>query len=158
MESFQVGEIREMVVTRLEPYGAWVECQGKRGLVTIPEISWTRIGHPSDVLHVGSRIWAKIVTRMEGRDFGASIRQVHPEQDPWYAPSRFPPGSEFDAPVVRVMEYGVFVEIRPEIWGLLPKELLPCAFQVGDRLRVRVEEVDTERRKVGLSLLSPAKE
>ena len=57
-------------------------------------------------------------------------------------------GAEFDAPVVRVMTYGDFLELRPEVWGLLMRGHAPAALAVGDRLRVRVVSSDPVTRKV----------
>lgn len=148
-----IGAIVEAVVTRLEQYGAWLDCAGRSGLVQIPEVSWSRIRHPSDVLSVGQRIRVKVlVVRADGK-FTASIRAVHPEKDPWYDPAIFAVGAEFVGPVVLVTDYGCFVELRPEVWGLYKKEQWTRPMAVGDRVRVRVEKVDAESRKVEVSLL-----
>ncbi|MBN9521411.1 S1 RNA-binding domain-containing protein [bacterium] len=148
MNPLAVGDIVDAVVTRLEPYGAWVEADGRTGLIRIPEISWSRISHPKDVLAVGQGVRA-VVLQVGGADgFNGSIRAVHPERDPWFDPTVFAAGAEFDAPVVRVMEYGYFLELRPDVWGLLRRECWAGAFTVGDRLRVRVVSSDTQTRKV----------
>jgi ribosomal protein S1 len=144
----------DVVVTRLEQYGAWIECGGKPGLVTIPEVSWSRIGHPADVLAVGQHLPVKILNVRDDGQFTASVRAVHPEQDPWYNPAVFAVGSEFVGPVVRVLDYGCFVELRPEVWGLLRRKNWPGPVAAGDQLRVRVESVDAAARKVEVVLVS----
>lgn len=150
-----VGDVIEVVVTRLENYGAWVEADGRPGLIRIPEISWARISHPADVLAVGQRVRVTVL-QVGGRDgFNGSIKVVHPERDPWFDPAAYAAGTEFDAPVVRVVEYGYFLELRPEVWGLLRRGRRAEALAVGDRLRVRVEASDPLTRKVELVAVAP---
>jgi small subunit ribosomal protein S1 len=155
MTPLTVGDVVEAVVTRLENYGAWVEADGRPGLVRIPEISWSRISHPADVLAVGQRVRVTVV-QVGGRDgFNGSIKHVHPERDPWFDPAVFAVGTEFDAPVVRVMVYGYFLELRPEVWGLLRRERWVGTLAVGDRLRVRVESSDPRAQKVEVGVVGP---
>jgi len=154
MELLTVGTIVEASVTRLEPYGAWIDCDGRAGLVTIPEVSWSRIGHPGDVLSVGQRVCVEVLVAAAGLPFSASIRAVHPECDPWHEPALFATGAEFKGPVVQVLRYGCFVELRPEVWGLLRRERWSGPLAVGDRVRVRIENADADARKIEVSLLS----
>ncbi len=121
---------------------------GRTGLVLIPEISWARIAHPGDVLAVGQTVPVKVLLVQPGGEFTASVKHVRPERDPWFDPSAFAPGAEFDAPVVRVMSYGDFLELRPEVWGLLKRGHAPRPLAVGDRLRVRVVSSDAVTRRV----------
>ncbi len=81
-------------------------------------------------------------------EFAASIKAAHPELDPWRDPAVFSEGASFVASVVLVTQYGCFVELRPEVWGLLPRENCPEGVRVGDRLRVAVESTDVARRRV----------
>jgi small subunit ribosomal protein S1 len=151
MEVLSPGAIIDAVVERIEPYGAWIDHEGRRGLVGIPEVSWSRIGHPGEALSVGQRIRVKVLAVAEGQ-FSASIRAAHPELDPWRDPAEFSKGTAFVAPVVLETAYGCFVELRPEVWGLLPREKCPDGVRVGDRLRVTVESTDVMHRKVEVSL------
>jgi small subunit ribosomal protein S1 len=156
VDPLTVGDIVEAVVTRLEPYGAWVEADGWKGLIRIPEISWSRISHPRDALAPGQRVRA-VVLQVGGPDgFNGSIKSVHPERDPWSDPTVFAAGTTFDAPVVRVVDYGCFVELRPDVWGLLRRERWPGPLAAGDRLRVRVESSDPLARKVEVGVAPPA--
>jgi small subunit ribosomal protein S1 len=142
------GDIIEAVVTRVEIYGVWIEHGGQRGLITIPELSWSRIAHPREVLTVGQVVRVKVLVASPGREFAASIRAAQPDSDPWREPSRFAVGAVFEAPVVRILEYGCFVELRPDVWGLLRCELWPHPLAVGDVVRIRVAQCDPETRKV----------
>jgi small subunit ribosomal protein S1 len=151
MEVLFPGAIIDAVVERIEPYGAWIDHEGHRGLVGIPEVSWCRIGHPGDALSVGQRVRVKVLAVAEGQ-FSASIRAAHPELDPWRDPAEFSRGTAFVAPVVLETAYGFFVELRPEVWGLLPRKNCPDGVSVGDRLRVTVESTDVTRRKIEVYL------
>ncbi len=134
MKPLSVGAIVEVVVTRLEAYGAWIDCDGQTGLISISEVSWSRISHPGDVLVVGQHLPVNILVVSTGEPFSASIRSMHPEDDPWYEPSRFTIGAEFVGRVVRVLEYGCFVELRPEVWGMLRRERWASLPKVGDSM------------------------
>lgn len=142
------GSIVESKVTRLEQYGAWVECNGQKGLVVIPEVSWSRIGHPGEVLSIGEYVPVKILAVQPDGRFSALLKAVHPELDPWRDPTVFAAGMEFVGPVVRILEYGCFVELKPDVWGLLRRQQWPGPLAAGDRLRVRVESVDPQSRKI----------
>jgi small subunit ribosomal protein S1 len=154
VEPLEPDQIVETTVTRLEHYGAWIDCAGRTGLVLIPEISWTRISHPAQALAVDQRVRVKVLNVQSDGKFTASIRGVHPEQDPWYDPSLFAPGTEFVGRVVLVPAYGAFVELRPEVWGLLRKGKWTRQVAVGDQLRVRIETVDETARKIEVSQLA----
>ena len=151
MEVLSPGALIDAVVERIEPYGAWIDHDGRRGLVTIPEVSWSRIGHPGEALSVGQRVRVKVLAVTEDQ-FSASIRAARPELDPWRDPARFSEGTAFVAPVVLETAYGCFVELRPDVWGLLRREKCPEGVRVGDRLRVTVETTDAVYRKIEVSL------
>lgn len=153
MASLAAGEVVEVTVVRLAHFGAWVDHAGRVGLVNIPEIAWFRIDYPKKVLFVGQRVQVKVLT-VTADSFRASIRAVHPEADPWFAPERFAVGTEFETAVVRVTEYGCFVELRPEVWGLLRRESVPRAMSVGDVVRVRVVRCDMRMRRVEVEAVS----
>ena len=150
MEPLSVGAVIEASVTRLEPYGAWVECAGRPGLITIPEVSWSRISHPGDVLHVGQRVRAKVLVLGPAGELALSIRAAHPEQDPWRDPLTFAPGKEFVGPVALVLGYGCFVQLAPEVRGLLRRGHWSRDLAVGDRVCVRVVSADPITHKVEL--------
>jgi small subunit ribosomal protein S1 len=151
MEVLSPGAIIDAVVERIEPYGAWIDHEGRRGLVGIPEVSWSRIRHPGEALSVGQRVRVKVLAVAKDQ-FSASIRAAYPELDPWRDPAEFSEGTAFVAPVVLETAYGCFVELRPEVWGLLPREKCPEEVRMGDLLRVTVEAIDAVHRKVEVSL------
>ena len=148
MEPVAAGNTLEATVTRLENYGAWIESGGRVGLILIPEISWSRIRHPSEALAVGQQVTVKILNVAKDGKFSASLREMHPELNPWRDPTVFAVGNEFTGPVVMVLEYGCFVELQPEVWGLLPRERWPFPLETGDQLRVRVVHLDGPMHKI----------
>ncbi|WP_435016470.1 S1 RNA-binding domain-containing protein [Tundrisphaera sp. TA3] len=152
MEELAPGSIIDAVVVQIEPYGAWVDHGGQRGLITIPEVSWSRIRHPGEALSVGQRVRAKVLGVAAG-EFSASIRAAHPELDPWRDPESFGVGATFVGPVVLVTDYGCFVELRPDVRGLLRRERCPEGVCVGDRLRVAILSVDAVRGMIELDRL-----
>ena len=151
MDELFPGAIIDVIVERIEPYGAWVDHRGRRGLVAIPEVSWSRIRHPGEALSVGQRVRVKVLAVAEDC-FSASIRAAHPELDPWRHAAQFSKGTAFVAPVVLETAYGYFVELRPEVWGLLPREKCSAGVCVGDWLQVTVESTDEVRRMIEVSL------
>jgi small subunit ribosomal protein S1 len=148
VEPLTARAVVEAAVTRLEPYGVWVEAVGRTGQIRIPEVSRVQISHPRDVLAVGDRVRVKVLYLQADGGFAASIRAARPEDDPWLTPSRFVVGAEFDAPVVRVLDYGCLVELWPHLWALLRRDQWPGPLVKGERLRVCVESSDPTTRTV----------
>jgi ribosomal protein S1 len=148
MEPVAAGNTLEATVTRLENYGAWIESGGRVGLILIPDISWSRIRHPSEALAVGQQVTVKILNVAKDGKFSASLREIHPELNPWRDPTVFAVGNVFTCPVVLVLEYGCFVELRPDVWGLLKREQWTRSMAVGNRVRVRVESLDADQQKI----------
>jgi small subunit ribosomal protein S1 len=154
-DSLTAGQIIEVTVTRLEHYGAFCDFEGRTGLITLPEISWSITRHPGDRLTVGERLKVKVIMAPPGREFSASIRQVHPERDPWIDPSRFRVGSIHEGKVTQVLDYGYFIELYPDVRGLLKKENWPRPMQVGEQAKVQVISMDARLRKIEV-VLCPA--
>ncbi len=142
------GDIIEAFVTQIENFGVWIECDGKRGLVNIPEIRWTPIGHPSDVFTLGQRVRVQVLRATPDHPFSASIRVLHPELNPWRDPSLFPVEEVFEGKVARVMNYGCFVEIAPHVWGFLHRDHYFAEYEVGQTILVRLIEVDVGRHRI----------
>ena len=156
-ESPRAGDVLAVVVERLENYGAWIAVGEHRGLIRIPEISWRRISHPSEALSVGQVVRVRVL-HVDTRDntFTASLRVLYPEEDPWRDPSVFAVGNEFTGVVVRVLEYGAFVELFEGERGLIRAEAGKLLPEPGQRVRVRVVAVDVESRQVELAWIGNA--
>jgi len=149
-------------VRNLTDFGAFVELEnGVDGLLHISDMSWTRnIGHPSEILKKGQDVEAQILSvDRENKRISLGLKQIQP--DPWESVARrYPMGSRVTGKVVRLTEFGAFVELEPGVDGLLhisqmsnrpitaPNEIV----NVGDELTLLVIRVDPQERRIGLSL------
>lgn len=156
-----VGQVVQGKVTRVEPFGCFVEIGGVEGLVHVSALSRKRIENPADVVHVGQQVKAKILKIEEGgRRIALSMKEL--EADPWEEiGNRVAPGLQITGRVVRLMEFGAFVELFPGIEGLLHvsqmgKERVRRPQDVvkpGESIPVRVVSVDPRQKRIALSRL-----
>jgi small subunit ribosomal protein S1 len=149
-------------VRNLTDFGAFVELEpGVDGLLHISDMSWTRnIGHPSEVLKKGQPVETQILNvDRDNKRISLGLKQIQP--DPWETVSqRFPMGSRVTGKVVRLTDFGAFVELEPGVDGLLHVSQManrPIAspadlVNVGDELTLLVIRVDPNERRIGLSL------
>jgi len=150
-------------VTRLMPYGAFVDIGGMEGLVHISQISHQRINDPGDVLTEGQEVHVEVVEIQnpgEGRRERISLSMKTLASDPWPSDAAaFAVGSDVEGTVTRLVDFGAFVELAAGIEGLIhiselserrllhPREVL----NEGDTISVRVLDVDNNRRRISLS-------
>ncbi len=160
------GDVVEGTVTRLAAFGAFVELvPGVEGLVHISEISWARIQSPEEALSVGDRVRVKYLGTSAGKKPGEtrlslSIKQA--QDDPWKTVSeRFKDGDKVTGKVVKLMEFGAFVEIAPGIEGLVHVSEMSYAkrvnkpgdvVQVGDMVAAVIKQIDVEKQRISLSM------
>jgi small subunit ribosomal protein S1 len=149
-------------VRNLTDFGAFVELEpGVDGLLHISDMSWTRsVGHPSEILKKGQELETLILNLdRDNKRISLGLKQIQP--DPWATVAqRFPMGSRVTGKVVRLTDFGAFVELEPGVDGLLhisqmsnrpigrPDEIV----SVGDELTLLVIRVDSNERRIGLSL------
>ena len=149
-------------VRNLTDFGAFIELEpGVDGLLHISDMSWTRnVGHPSEILKKGQELETQILNLdRENKRISLGLKQIQP--DPWTTVAqRYPMGSRVTGKVVRLTDFGAFVELEPGVDGLLhisqmsnrpigrPDELVT----VGDELTLLVIRVDQNERRIGLSL------
>ncbi len=161
-ERYQPGMRVQGKVRNLTDFGAFVELEpGVDGLLHISDMSWTRnLGHPSEILKKGQTIETQILNvDKENKRISLGLKQIQP--DPWEsAPERYPMGSRVTGKIVRLTDFGAFVELEPGVDGLLhisqmsnrpigsPSEIV----NVGDELTLMVIRVDPSERRIGLSL------
>ncbi len=169
-EKFPIGTIIEGQVKNITDFGIFVGVdEGIDGLVHISDLSWTkRIKHPSELYKKGDLVKAVVLNiDRENERFSLGIKQL--AQDPWQTiPTRYAPGTIIKGQVTSVTDFGIFVEIEEGIEGLIhvseiSKEKVdtPKSFaNVGDDLEAVVLNVDTQDRKIALSIkqLSDRKE
>jgi small subunit ribosomal protein S1 len=158
-ERYRDGQVISGKVRGITDFGVFVGLpEGVDGLVHISDISWTKhIKHPSDVFKKGDDIEAVILSvEPEKERIALGIKQLN--EDPWKndIPQRYTLGDEFDCTVLRITEFGVFVELEGEVEGLVYASEVPEHYEdsikEGDNLRARIIKVDLANKKLGLSL------
>jgi small subunit ribosomal protein S1 len=161
-ERYRVGNRVIGKVRNLTDFGAFIELEvGVDGLLHISDMSWTRnVGHPSEILKKGQELETQILNiDKENKRISLGLKQIQP--DPWTTVAqRYPMGSRVTGKVVRLTDFGAFVELEPGVDGLLhisqmsnrpvttPGEIV----SVGDELTLLVIRVDPNERRIGLSL------
>jgi small subunit ribosomal protein S1 len=162
LSTLKPGAEIEGTVTRLQPFGAFVDLGGIEGLVHVSEIRYGRTEQPSDVLKVGQRVRVRVLG-MEQQEkrlrISLSIKAATP--DPWDdVTEQFWEGKKTNGTVVRLTNFGAFVELTPGIEGLVhvseiahrpitdPSDVL----KTGQNVDVTVLKVEPERRRVSLSI------
>jgi small subunit ribosomal protein S1 len=165
-DSIKEGDVVEGVVTRLAAFGVFVELvPGVEGLVHVSEISWARVQNPEDVLTVGDRVRAKFLGVSPGKKPGEtriSLSMKQAQDDPWKTVGeRFKDGDKVTGKVVKLMDFGAFVEIAPGIEGLVHVSEMSYAqrvhkpgdmVQVGDMIAAVVKQVDVDKQRISLSM------
>ena len=159
-DTLEVGSVVKGTVRRLADFGAFVDIGGVDGLVHVTDLSWGRVKHPSDVVSVGQQIDVKILNVDPERErISLSYKQTQPR--PWtVAAEKYPVGSIVEGKVVRITTFGAFVELEPGLDGLV--HISQCALtriakvedavNVGDIVRVKVLDVNTEAKRISLSI------
>jgi small subunit ribosomal protein S1 len=158
------GQVAEGTVTRLLPFGAFVDIGGVQGLVHVSEISHKRVGDPSEVLAAGQKVKVKVLKLEhlgEGKKERISLSIKAAEPDPWSEiDTRVKEGDVIKGQVLRVMDFGAFVEILPGIDGLVhvsqlarrrvahPKDVVT----VGQEVEAKVTRVDKDAKRISLSM------
>jgi small subunit ribosomal protein S1 len=162
-EKYPPGSVVSGKVRNIANYGAFVEIEeGIDGLLHVSDLSWTKkIGHPSEVLKKGEEIQAVVLSvDQEKQRIALGLKQM--QEDPWVnvIPAGYRPGMVVHGTVTKIANFGVFVELEPGLEGLLhiseisdqkiekPEE----ALKVGQELEVKILRVDSDERKIGLSL------
>ncbi|MBR3928321.1 MAG: bifunctional 4-hydroxy-3-methylbut-2-enyl diphosphate reductase/30S ribosomal protein S1 [Clostridia bacterium] len=158
--TLEIGAIVKGTVRRIADFGAFVDIGGVDGLVHVTDLSWGRVKHPSDVVKVGDEIDVKIVNvDPEKERVSLSYKQTRPR--PWtVADEKYPVDSVVEGKVVRITTFGAFVELEPGLDGLVHIsqcaathiEKVEDALHVGDVVRVKVLDVNTEAKRISLSV------
>jgi small subunit ribosomal protein S1 len=153
----QIGDVVEALVTRIEPYGLWLDCQGTTILVNIPEIAWHRIRHPGEYTHVGCHVLVEIIhVDLERQKVAASVRRLYPERNPWRHAHRWRHahqlrlGERHVAMVVGAPPGGhvISVEFGAGINAVLVRNPGNDHLRAGDTIAIRLTSIDRDRQRV----------
>jgi small subunit ribosomal protein S1 len=161
MAELEVGQIRKGVVKNIADFGAFVDLGGIDGLLHITDMSWERIGHPSEMVSIDQEIEVKILQiDREKQKIALGLKQK--QSSPWTnIAEKYPVGSTVPGEVVNVMSYGAFVKLEPGIEGLVhisemswtrrinhPSEMV----QIGDKIDVKILGVDPQGQQLSLGI------
>jgi small subunit ribosomal protein S1 len=161
METLEEGGLVNGVVKNLTDYGVFVDLGGLDGLLHITDISWGRVGHPSEYFKVGDQVDV-VVLRFDRERERVSLGYKQRFEDPWIlVPEKYPVGKRVDGKVVSIVDYGAFVVLEEGVEGLIhvsemswtkkvknPRSIL----EIGQEVGVVVSEVDPDKRRLSLSL------
>jgi small subunit ribosomal protein S1 len=152
--------IVEGQISNIVDFGAFVDLNGIDGLIHISELSWSHVNHPSEVINIGDTVQVKVLDIDRDRQrISLGLKQT--QEDPWQrVVDTYSVGDELEGTVTKVVTFGAFVEILDGVEGLVhiselaahhvenPREVV----QPGDDVRVKILEIDSERRRLSLSI------
>ncbi|HEX2025880.1 MAG TPA: 30S ribosomal protein S1, partial [Actinomycetota bacterium] len=160
LESLKKGERRKGTVSSIVNFGAFVDLGGVDGLVHVSELSWRHVEHPSEVVSVGQEVEVEVLdVDLERERVSLSLKAT--QEDPWKEfAEKHRAGQVIEGEVTKTVPFGAFVRVADGIEGLvhiskLSEQHIETAdevVQVGERVRVKVEDVDIARRRVSLSM------
>lgn len=161
MEHLTPGAVLTGIVKNVTDYGAFVDLGGIDGLLHVTDISWGRIGHPSEVLHPGEEITVQVLKYDHEKDrVSLGIKQLTP--DPWEGiEERYPIGTRVVGRVVNIADYGAFVELEGGVEGLIHISEMTWSRRMkhpskvvkpGDTVESVVLEVHPRERRISLGL------
>ncbi|MGN6620880.1 MAG: 30S ribosomal protein S1 [Sphingomonas sp.] len=161
IQSLAEGQVIDGVVKNITDYGAFVDLGGIDGLLHVTDLSYKRVGHPSEMLNIGDTVKVQII-RINRDTQRISLGMKQLESDPWDgAAAKYPIGAKLNGRVTNITEYGAFVELEPGIEGLVhvsemswtKKNVHPGKIvSTSQEVEVVILEVDEEKRRISLGL------
>jgi small subunit ribosomal protein S1 len=159
LDRLQPGQVVEGAISNIVDFGAFVDLDGIDGLIHISELSWSHVNHPSEILSIGDVVPVKVLDiDRERQRISLGLKQT--QEDPWQrVVDTYNLGDELEGKVTKVVSFGAFVEILDGVEGLVhiselanhhvenPREVV----NQGDVIRVKILEIDSERRRLSLS-------
>lgn len=160
-EKLQVGDVVSGTITSLQNFGAFVDIGGIEGLIPVSEISWGRVSDIRATLEEGQKVEVSILKLdWDANRFSFSLKATL--QDPWESvDSQFKEGQCLTGVVVRIADFGAFVNIAPGIDGLVHISNLGAGRRInhprevvgdGQELEVRIDQIDAENKRLSLSI------
>lgn len=160
LDSLKNGEKRSGVVRRLAKFGAFVDLGGVDGLIHNSDLSWERVNNPSEVVKVGDKVEVYVLDfNKDTGKIALSLKNI--EEDPWNnVSSKFKVNDVVEGKVVKLLDFGAFVEILGGIQGLVhiteitdeniakPSDVL----KKGDSVKVKILEINEKDKRIALSI------
>ena len=161
IQSLAEGQVIDGVVKNITDYGAFVDLGGIDGLLHVTDLSYKRVGHPSEMINIGDTVRVQII-RINKDTQRISLGMKQLESDPWEgAAAKYPIGAKFTGRVTNITEYGAFVELEAGIEGLVhvsemswtKKNVHPGKIvSTSQEVEVVILEVDADKRRISLGL------
>jgi small subunit ribosomal protein S1 len=159
LDRLQPGLVVEGQISNIVDFGAFVDLDGIDGLIHISELSWSHVNHPSEILSIGDTVKVKVLDIDRDRQrISLGLKQT--QEDPWQRiVDTYNINDELAGKVTKVVTFGAFVEVLDGVEGLVhiselaghhvesPREIV----HPGDEIRVKILEIDSERRRLSLS-------
>jgi small subunit ribosomal protein S1 len=165
LASLKEGQLIQGMVKNITDYGAFIDLGGIDGLLHITDMSWGRVGHPSELFQVGDKVEVTVLKydRETGR---ISLGLKQKSADPWTGVgAKYPVGTRVRGRVVSLTDYGAFVELEPGVEGLVHVSEMSWTHEVrhpsrvvsvGDQVEAAVLNVDPANRKISLGMKQTA--
>jgi len=161
LETLSEGKVLRGTVKNITDYGAFIDLGGIDGLLHITDMSWGRVGHPSEIFKVNDEVDVTVL-KYDAATERVSLGHKQLVQDPWATvQDRYPVGARMSGKVVSLTDYGAFIELEPGVEGLIhvsemswskrvkhPSKIL----NVGDTVEAMVLGVDPAARRISLGL------
>lgn len=161
LDRLKEGDVYDGVISSIADFGAFVDLGGADGLIHLSELSWNRVNHPNEVVAVGDNVKVQILSvDQERRRIGLSLRRLQPQ--PWDVVNQtYEVGQVVRGRITKLVNFGAFARLEKDgIEGLIhvseltdrrithPKEVV----SEGDEFELRIIRIDTDKRRMGLSL------
>ena len=160
LSELEPGAVRGGVVSSVVNFGAFVDLGGMDGLVHVSELSWQHVSHPGEIVSVGEEVNVKVLEVDRDRErISLSIRQT--KGDPWEEFVRDAEvGQIIDGSVTKTVPFGAFISVGEGVEGLVHVseialhhvESPELELSISQQVRVKVTEIDADRRRVSLSM------
>lgn len=161
MSGLEEGMLVSGAIKNITDYGVFVDLGGLDGLLHITDISWGRVGHPNEYFKVGDDVEV-VILRFDREKERVSLGYKQRFEDPWImVPEKYPIGKRVTGEVVSVVDYGAFVALEEGVEGLIHVSEMSwtkkiknprSVIEIGQEVEVVVSEVDSEKRRLSLSL------
>jgi len=165
LSTLKEGQLIQGVVKNITDYGAFIDLGGIDGLLHITDMSWGRVGHPSEMFNIGDKVEVSVLKydRETGR---ISLGLKQKSADPWTGvASKYAIGTRVRGRVVSLTDYGAFIELEPGVEGLVHVSVMSWTHEVrhpsrvvsiGDQVEAAVLNVDLASRKISLGMKQTA--
>jgi small subunit ribosomal protein S1 len=160
LDNIEIGQIKNGTITSIADFGAFVDVDGIDGLIHISELSWNHVKHPSEVVKVNDTVDVEVLDIDKDKQrLSLGLKQT--QKDPWLEKIKnFKIKDVVTGKVTRIVKFGLFVQIEPEMEGLVhitelstdPVRRPSDIAKIGDELAIRIIDIDFDKRRMAFSV------